>query len=148
MQEIRLKKSFYGQACLIETIAGDRTLFGELLTKPEQRWIVAELQDFLKVLHQKTEQYKQWLQQSAQNQQLNALSHLVEQGVGHYKAEQLELAKSLFAAATILDVSCAEAHKQFRGSYKFFQKDYSRRRSPPSKTHSVMLLDTGQHAGI
>jgi signal peptidase I len=109
--EVRLQKSTFNTfICQLRTVEGDKYQFGQYLSPPEQRWIIFEIQEFIKNIKDRTAYEHQQGLKLLQDRKQNSLDLLLYQGVDLYLHTQVAASITLFEAALILDRNCAEAH--------------------------------------
>jgi eukaryotic-like serine/threonine-protein kinase len=109
--EVRLQKSSFNTfICQLRTVEGDKYQFGQYLSVPEQRWIVFEIQEFIKNIKDRTAHEHQRGLKLLQDRKQNSLDLLLHNGVDLYLHTQVGASITLFEAALILDHNCAEAH--------------------------------------
>jgi eukaryotic-like serine/threonine-protein kinase len=124
--EVRLQKSIFNTSiCQLRTVEGDKYQFGQYLSVPEQRWIVFEIQEFIKKVKNKTAYEHQQGLKLLQDRKQNSLDLLLHRGVDLCIHTQVGASITLFEAALILDNNCAEAHNNL-GVILFQQQKVSK----------------------
>jgi eukaryotic-like serine/threonine-protein kinase len=124
--EVRLQKSTFNTSiCQLRTVEGDKYQFGQYLTLPEQRWVVFEIQEFIKSVKDRTAYEHQQGLKLLQDRKQNSLDLLLQRGVDLYLHTQVRTSTTLFEAVLILDHNCAEAHNNL-GVILFQQQKISK----------------------
>jgi eukaryotic-like serine/threonine-protein kinase len=109
--------------CLIRTIEQEEFRLGDYLSISEQRWIVHEVQEFLRIAKNKAEIEQKENSKILVDKNINALDTLLIQGILCYENDSLNNSKCLFEATLVLDKNCAEAHNNL-GVIQFKKDQY------------------------
>jgi eukaryotic-like serine/threonine-protein kinase len=111
IDEVHLKKISYNiTTCLIRTIEQQEFQFGDYLSISEQRWIVHEVQEFLRLAKNKAENERRENLKILTDKNVNALNILLTQGIFCYENNSINNSRNLFEAALVLNKTCSEAH--------------------------------------
>lgn len=124
IREIRLKQHGTISRCVIRTVDQEEFSFGDFLSLAEQRWLIFEIQEFMKEVKARVSQERQANLELMKDRSQNGLDLLLNQGIDKYRWQKIEEAKALFNAAALLDNGCAEAFNNL-GIVACQQKKYT-----------------------